>query len=133
MKKKERLNRKAHHKKQNKRQHFVRFNKSYANKRRVGYFPKNIRPLHRRRFLGRRENFAILKRIVEDSDHIQRNGACIFSLQFVSYHSHMFTALCVSAPKETRESKTRARPARKEVKKAWRAKEQNARNEAGKS
>ncbi|KIK43429.1 hypothetical protein CY34DRAFT_803854 [Suillus luteus UH-Slu-Lm8-n1] len=110
MKKKERLNRKAHHKKQNKRQHFVRFNKSYANKRRVGYFPKNIRPLHRRRFLGRRQNLAILERIVEDSDHIQRNG-----------------------PKETRESKTRARPARKEVKKAWRAKEQNARNERAKT
>lgn len=105
MKEKERLNQKAHHKKQNKRQRFVRFNKSYTNKRRVGYFPKNIRPLHRRR-LGRRENFAILKRIVEESDHIQRNG-----------------------PKETRESKTRARPARKEVKKTWRAKEQNARNE----
>ncbi|KAG2744771.1 hypothetical protein P692DRAFT_20743126 [Suillus brevipes Sb2] len=64
--------------------------------------------MHRRR-LGRRENFAILKRIVEESDHIQRNG-----------------------PKETRESKTRARPARKEVKKTWRAKEQNARNEVGK-
>lgn len=106
MKKKEGLNRKAHHKKQNKRQRFVRFNKSYAYKRRVGYFPKNIRPLNRRRFLGRRIFFAILKRKVEESDHILRNG-----------------------PKEIRESKTRARPARKEAKKAWRAKEQNVRNE----
>ncbi|KAG1768472.1 hypothetical protein EDD22DRAFT_843997 [Suillus occidentalis] len=39
----------------------------------------------------------------------------------------------ISYDMETRESKTRARPARKEVKKSWRAKVQNARNEVGRS